>query len=226
MEIRDLLSAIQRRWRIVAFVTLLALVVGGFFTLRGPLAWESTIRLAVSTGADTRADAPPYVYYRDYYAWLASEYLADDITEVIKSDAFLSDVAAHLNEPLTGSSIRHALRAKKTHRIVDVTVQAPTADQARRIAGAIAEVIRTQGSKYLRQLATANSQIAVIDGPDTLPATTTPSQALDIGLRGALGLLAGLFLAWIVDYIDSTLRTSADVQRALGLPILGEIPER
>lgn len=226
MESRDLLSAIQRRWRIVAFVTLIALVVGGFFTLRGPLAWEATVRLAVSTGADPRADAPPYVYYRDYYAWLASEYLADDLTEVIKSDAFLKDVAAHLNEPLAGSSIRQALRTKKTHRIVDVTVQAPNPEQAQRLAGAIAEVIGTQGSKYLRQLATANSQITVIDGPDARPATTTPSQALDIGLRGALGLLGGLLLAWIVDYIDSTLRSPAEVERALGLPILGEIPGR
>ena len=73
MELRDYVTVVRRRWPIVAAVTILALLVGSFFTLRGPRAYESTIRLAVSAGADARADSTPYVYYRDYYAWLASE---------------------------------------------------------------------------------------------------------------------------------------------------------
>ena len=55
-------------------------------------------------------------------------------------------------------------------------------------------------------------------------ATTTGSLLADIGLRTLLGLMAGLFLAFVVDYLDSTLRTRHDAERALGLPVLGEIP--
>jgi len=224
VELRDYVAVGQRRWPIVATVTILAILVGAFFTLRGPRAYESTVRLAVSAGADARADAPPYVYYRDYYAWLASEYLADDLSEIIKSDAFAADVKQALNEGADAGAIRQVIRTKKTHRILEVTVQAGTPEQAERLATAIDVVIRTQGGKYLAQLASSNNQIARIDDPAVHPATTTPTQALDIALRGVVGLFAGLLLAAAANYLDSRLRSGREVERSLGLPVLGEIP--
>ena len=224
MELRDYVAVVQRRWPIVAFVTILALLVGALFTLRGPRAYESTIRLAVSAGADARADAAPYVYYRDYYAWLASEYLADDLSEIIKSDAFAADVKQALGGTVDAGSIRQVIRTKKTHRILEVTVQGATPDQAERLATAIDGVIRTQGGKYLAQLASANDQIARIDEPSVHPATTTPSVILDIGLRGMVGLFAGLLLVAAAEYLDSRIRSAREVERSLGLRVLGEIP--
>ena len=224
MELRDYLSVVQRRWPIVATVTVLALLVGAFFTLRGPRAYESTVRLAVSAGADTRTDTPPYVYYRDYYAWLASEYLADDLSEIIKSDAFAADVRQALNDTTDSGSIREVIRTKKTHRILEVTVQAGTPEQVSRLGSAIDQVIRTQGGKYLAQLTSGSSHIARIDDPSVRPATTTSTQILDIALRGMVGLFAGLLLAAAAEYLDSRLRSAQDVRRSLGLRVLGEIP--
>jgi capsular polysaccharide biosynthesis protein len=224
LELRDYVAVLKRRWPIVATVTILSLIVGAFFTLRGPRSYEATIRLAVSAGADARADAAPYSYYRDYYAWLASEYLADDLSEIIKSDAFAADVKQALNENLDGAAIRQVIRTKKTHRILEVTVQAPTPEQAERLGLAVDRVIRSEGAKYLAQLSTPNNQIARIDDPAVHPATTTPTQALDIALRGLVGFLAGLLLAFLAEYLDSRMRSARDVEQSLGLRVLGEIP--
>ena len=45
-----------------------------------------------------------------------------------------------------------------------------------------------------------------------------------IALRGVVGLFAGLLLAAAADYLDSRLRSGREVERSLGLPVLGEIP--
>jgi len=224
LELRDYFGVLRRRWPIVAAVTLLALLIGSAFTLRGPRAYESTVRLAVSAGADARADTPPYVYYRDYYAWLASEYLADDLSEIIKSDAFAADVRNALGDNTEAGAIRQVIRTKKTHRILEVTVQAGTPEQVERMATAVDQVIKTQGGKYLAQLASGSSQIARIDDPAVHPATTTPSQILDIALRGLVGFFAGVLLAAAVEYFDSRVRSAHDIRRSLGLRVLGEIP--
>lgn len=223
MDFRDYLTILRRRWAVVAFVTVVALAVGGAFTLRGPRSYEGTARMAVSVGADGQSNLPPY-YSREYYSWLASEYLADDLGEIVKSDAFLTDVRAYLDTDLRGALVRDVVRARKTHRILEVTVQAPQPEQARQMAAAISDVVREQGHKYLAQLATPGGRVVVIDAPSVRPATTTGSLVADIGLRAALGFLVGLFLAFVVDYVDSTLRTAREVERTLGLPILGEIP--
>jgi len=46
---------------------------------------------------------------------------------------------------------------------------------------------------------------------------------LDMILRYLLGPLAGVALAFLVDYLDLTLRGAADVERAQVLSVLGEV---
>lgn len=224
MELRDYFAILQRRRAVVALLGVATLIAATVFTLRGPRSYEATIRIAVSVGGPIYGESPPYGFFRDYYLWLASEYLADDLAEIVKSDAFIADVRAQLDKDLRAAFIRDVVRARKTHRILEVTVQGAEAEQARQMATAIAEVIRTQGSKYLAQLATPTGQMVVIDDPAARPATTTGSQIADVALRTTLGLLAGVLVAFLVDYVDSTLRTASEVERFLGLPILGEIP--
>jgi capsular polysaccharide biosynthesis protein len=244
MEFRQYFSIIPRRWPVIAFATAVALVVAVVFALRGPRAYEATVRLAVSLGGDaaqataappsfpgatvqgssTASEVPPYVYYRDYYAWLAAEYLADDLSEVIRSDSFLADVGSFLDEDVRRVLVRDVIRTKKTHRILEVSVQAPQPEQAERIAAGINRVIQDEGGKYLAQLATPSGKIAVLDKPVARPASATGSQVLDIGIRTLAGLVIGLFLAVVAEYLDSTLRTARDAERALALPVLGQIP--
>ncbi len=224
MELRGYGGVLQRRWQIIALTTVIVALVATGLTLRGPRSYESTVRLAVSVYANNTADAAPYNYFRDYYAWLASEYLADDLTEVIKSDAFASDVSKHLNEEVSKGSFREVVRTRKTHRILEVTVQAGNPESARRIAAAVEEVLRATGPKYLAQLRQDGAQIVSIDTPTARAATTTPSQLMDIGLRVAFGLLFGLFVAFLVDYVDTRFRTAREVEHVLGVPVLAEIP--
>lgn len=224
MELREYLAILRRRWIIIVGVTALIALAAAAFTFRGPRSYEATLRLAVSVGGSPVADNPPYGYFREYYLWLAAEYLADDLSEIVRSDAFIQDVRARLDAELQGAFVRDVVRARKTHRIIEVTVQARDAEEAQRMAVAVGEVMRSETHKYLAQLATPGGRVAIIDPPTARPAVTTGSQLADIGLRTALGLLVAIFLAFVVDYVDTRFRTSGEIERILGLPILGEIP--
>jgi capsular polysaccharide biosynthesis protein len=224
LELRGYVGVLQRRWPIIVLTTTLVALVALALTLRGPRSYESSVRLAVSVFADNSADAAPYGYFRDYYAWLASEYLADDLSEVIRSDAFATDVATYLNEEVSKATFKDVVRPRKTHRVLEVTVQAGNVDSAQRIAAAVADVLRAKGPSYLAELRQGGAQIVSIDTPIGRAATTTPSQLMDIGLRVAFGLLFGLFVAFLVDYLDTRFRTVREVESVLGVPVLAEIP--
>lgn len=236
MELRDYLSVLHRRWRIIGASFAIVLAVAVAFAFRGPRSYEATQRLLVSAGdvqsiatgarpgPSAAGDPTPYSYYREYYLWLASEYLADDLSEIIQSEAFAKDVSDYLKEDVDPTSIRDVVRVKKTHRILDVAVQAPSADRARRLAEGVAQTVRIQGPKYLAELSTPIGQVIALDQPRVRSATTTGSLAADIGLRALLGLMVGIFAAFLIEYLDSTLRSTRDIERGLGLPVLGEIP--
>ena len=64
-----------------------------------------------------------------------------------------------------------------------------------------------------------------VDPPKAqLVALSTP--LADFLLRAALGLVAGLILAYLFEYLDDTVQDEADVQYWLGLPTLAVIPGR
>ncbi len=235
MEIGRYLEIIRRRWWLAALTTLAALLVAGLLAYRGAAAYKATVRVAVSTppaeGCAGRPvlgpDGQPvrtFDYDCNYYAWLSSEYLADDLSQIIQSQSFAEDVGAILGESVDPKAISDVVRTRKTHRILTITITANTFQRAQQLGDAIVQALRSQPGKYLAQLAAQDGQIVVIDPPQTQRGDGPGAVAAGIGIAGLLGLFAGFALIFTVDFFDPTVRDSHDVERTLGLPILGEIP--
>jgi capsular polysaccharide biosynthesis protein len=233
VEIGHYLEIVRRKWWVVALTTLAALLVAVLLAYRGAAAYKSTVRLSVSvpvpedcTGraAPSLNSQPARFYDCNYYAWLTSEYLADDMSEIVKSQAFAEDVSAAMGERLDPRAISDVLRTRKTHRILTMTVTANERARAQRIGEAMVQVISTQGGKYLAPLAEQSAQVVVIDPPQTDRGDGPAAVALEIGLKTLLGLLFGLALVFALDLLDPTIRDTREAERTLGLPILGEIP--
>ncbi|MGB9867877.1 MAG: GumC family protein [Bacillota bacterium] len=51
-----------------------------------------------------------------------------------------------------------------------------------------------------------------------------PRKALNMAVAGILGLMVSVMLAFVLEYLDDTIKTADDVSRVLGLPTLGSIP--
>ncbi len=72
--------------------------------------------------------------------------------------------------------------------------------------------------------AAASPYVAVLDPPSRVE-SIVPNRWMTLFLAGMLGLTIGLGLALFLDYLDRTLRSSRDVKDALGIPVLGVIPQ-
>jgi succinoglycan biosynthesis transport protein ExoP len=51
-----------------------------------------------------------------------------------------------------------------------------------------------------------------------------PSKRLNVMIAGVLGLFAGVFLAFLIESLDTSIKTLEEVEAVLGLPVLGQIP--
>jgi len=68
------------------------------------------------------------------------------------------------------------------------------------------------------------TNITIVD-PATPPLEPSkPKKKLIIAVALMAGLILGLLLAFILDYLENTFRTPEDIENKLGLPILGVIP--
>ncbi len=69
------------------------------------------------------------------------------------------------------------------------------------------------------------SNIRIVEPAVTPLAPINPNKFRKMVLGILFGLMIGIGLAFLLEYLDKTLRTEEDIQRHLDLPVLGVIPE-
>ena len=70
MELKAYGSVVRRRWRLVALITLLTLAASTAFALRGPSAYQATMKLAISVVPDPRVG--DFFKFDSYYSVFSS----------------------------------------------------------------------------------------------------------------------------------------------------------
>jgi capsular polysaccharide biosynthesis protein len=221
MELRQYWRIVYRRLWIIVFLPLI--VVAASFAVRPQPAQGALANLRLAVGIVPEASDGRFYTYDRYYSWLTAEYLADDLSEIIKSRAFAEAVSVRLGASVTPGAIQGATNPQKLHRILTVSVSAGTEQQALDIAGAIAATLKENGSQFLPQLSAQNAAISVIDPPALVPTGPGLREKLDLPLRAILALAAALGLVFLLDYLDESVRDASDVE-GLGLAVLAEIP--
>lgn len=231
MEIRNYAGIVWRRLWLVAGLPALVLA---FSLLRAapPAQHGYVANMRFSVGVQPQVLGQAAYTYDRYYTWLTAEYLADDLTEVVKSREVAEAVKEEavrqgLATELQPGAIQGATSGGKLHRILSVSLSWGNPDELVVLANALATVLRQGQAPYFQEFHAAGMPIVMhlIDPPSITPIGPSTRSRLELPLRLGLGLLAGLGLAFLLEYVDGTVRGPREL-RAHGLDILGVIPRR
>jgi capsular polysaccharide biosynthesis protein len=227
MELREYGQILQRRWWLPLVVaTLVAL-----FSLLQLRPWQPsaavyTASMRLLIGVLPMAEADVAAYDPRYYAWLTSEYLVDDFTEVVRSELFAKNVSARLaaqsiNVP--PSTIQGSAATGKLHRIISLSMTWGDQAQLTAMAGAVADELSENATAYFRQLGTDGAGVTLIDGPSISTVGPNLRSRLEWPLRILLGLIVGIGLVFLLEYLDRSIRNRQELE-SLGFVVIGEIP--
>lgn len=148
--------------------------------------------------------------------------LVNDCTYLLKSHTVIDTVREELALPDSYSALcrRISTNNPKDTRVLEVTVQADTPELARDIVNRICSV----GADSINN-ALGFQQITVFE-LGLLPEAPCNSIGIQIyALTAAISALMVLLVFSVWYMLDDTIHTAADVQRYLGLSILGDIPD-
>ena len=219
MELRQYWRIVWRRWWLVVALVGIVLVISVVTYQQPEPVYVATMRFAIGIEGSEPVNAASGEGRSD--AWLASEYLADDLSEVLKG----GDFAARISERVGFDVPAGAIFASREHRIMTVSVTWRDRDQVQAIAEAAGAAVQDGGAGYFPQLAGVGAQAVLIDGPGIGQVGRSLTDKLDLPIRLFVALVAGVALTFLWEYLDDTVRDRAEVE-ALGVPILGEIPRR
>jgi capsular polysaccharide biosynthesis protein len=226
MELREYWHIIRSRWwlpvGLAVAVGLLTLVMQRPWQARPP-SYYATMRFNVGIQPERLSDV--YTYDR-YYTMLTSEYLVDDMGEIVRSQRFADAVSRRLADQgiaVPAAAIGASTQPGKLHRILTVNVSWSDPTQLKAIADAVAATVTEGSAEFFAQFSADEADIRLIDPPAIAQAGRSAREQLDLPLRIVLALVAGVALAFLLHYLDDSIRERADLER-LDVVVLGEVP--
>ena len=228
MEIRTYLRILKRWWWIPIGLTALTLVFS-LITLKPWQPRPPTYVMGMSFSVGVRPQQLPDEFtYDGYYTALSSEYLIDDFSEIVKGSEFAAAVSRHLADEgvqVAPGQIQGSTQTGKRHRILNVTIYDADPDRLQKIADAVAVTMTEDADEFMPRLLEDQGAVYLINKGGVAPIGPSLKQRLDLPLRLTLALLAGVGLAFFMEYLMPRVQTRKDLE-TLGVPVLAEIPRK
>jgi capsular polysaccharide biosynthesis protein len=213
MQLRDYVSVLLKRWWVIALTALAAAVAAyGVSKLIPPAFRTQAVYLAFANQADNGLNIVLRNSMNSYRELVLQPSVLDQISQSrgldISGEAWMADVS---------------IQPRPDEQKIVIEVDAARLDQSQAMANAVGE----------RMVAEVNRINATLEGTARINVTRiqearlvsiTPNTKINVLAGAILGLVVGVLLAYILEYIDDTLKSSADVERFVGLTTLGAIP--
>ena len=217
IDLREYFHIIKKRAWIIALITILAMVTSGiisFFVL-SPV-YEANTTLIVNTEQNKSTNNK---ITGDQLA--VTQKLTLTYGEIIKSRAVINQIIKKLDLDMDYEKLekRIIVSPVKDTQIMSISVRDTNPNIARDIANSIPNVF----TKEVKRITKANS-VEVIDKAITPEKPVKPNKLMSIVIAAILGFVIGIFIVIILEYMDNKIKTPQDIEKCIGLPILGVVP--
>lgn len=216
IDLREYLAIIKKKAWIIAAITAVTTFVSAFlsFFVLSPV-YEAKTTLIVNT--DQKNDD---TITGDEFS--VTQRLAVTYGEIIKSRTVLEPVIEKLGLDISYDDLSKMVTVSpvKDTQIINISVQDTNPLKAKDIANSIPEVF----TKEVKRITKANS-VEVIDKAVEPLSPIKPNKLMNVLIAFVLGIMIGLFVVFLIEYMDNKMKTPQDVEKHLDLPILGVIPK-
>jgi capsular exopolysaccharide synthesis family protein len=219
VDLRDYLRILRKNWLLVALCTLLAIAAAAASAYTAKPKYQASTQLFVAA-RDTGADIAGLAQGGQFTQQRVQSY-----ADIIESPDVVAPVAAQVG--LTPKRVAHEVSASAPLNTVLVNVH--VTDTSPQRAQAIANALSDEFATYVADLettpgsATSPVKVTVVKRAALPTAPVSPRKKLDVGLGLLVGLAVGVGGAILRETLDTSVRDPEQVQRDLGLPMLGAI---
>lgn len=213
-------EVLRKRWFLIVAIPVIAALTSGivsFFVLK-PVYEAATTLIVGKKASDSNQPAGQLL---DYNVLLANQQLAKTYGTIAKSRTVEENVIKSLGLALTFDKLDQnvTVDAVKNTEVLEIKV----ADTSPELAAKIANSMAREFSNAIIDIKKVDS-VSVVDKAVAPDKPVKPKKTLNVLIAFVVGLMASIGLAFLLEYLDNTFKSSSDVEKILGLPVLGVIP--
>jgi capsular polysaccharide biosynthesis protein len=215
INIEDYLLILKKRIWIIISVTLLVTILSAIATLT---ILENIYQVNTTLYVGTKVSAQTGdIAYQDL---LMGGQLVKDYIEFAKSRLISDIIVSELNLKNRAETGLISITQRSDTRIIEITVQSSDPARAVIVANKFAEVFKRKAIELIDAV-----NIQVIDTAVMPSAPIKPNKKLNVAISFVLGFMLSIGIIFFIEYLDNTIKTPEDIQKHLGLIVIGTIPD-
>lgn len=216
LDLRQVLKILRKWNKLIILITLLTVLAAGFIStfIMKPVYQAKTLLMV--TKASEKLEFSQLLSQSPSPVLTMNTYLGQ-----MKSEALMKRVIVRLNlTNQTINSLSGMINASivKDSNLIELKVNHTDPVMARKIADALSYEYLELMKQFMF------SSVVVISPANTPTSPIKPNIKLNIAMAFMVGLLLSIFMALLMEYLDTTVKTLEDIDQALRVPVLGLIP--
>ncbi|ALC89187.1 hypothetical protein AM500_04825 [Bacillus sp. FJAT-18017] len=217
ISLKELLATLRKRLSLIVITTLAAVLIAGIasYFFMTPI-YQASSQILVN---QEKKDAAAY-NAGDIQTNLQ---LINTYKGIIVGHAILDLVIDEMNLDMSYETLKSkiSVSTEQDSQLMNIVVQDEDPKRAADIANKTAVVFQKEipGIMSVDNVSIL-AKATVQDGQ----APVKPQPLLNIAIALVVGLMAGVGIAFLLEYFDNTIKTEQDVEKLLELPVLGSIP--
>ncbi|MBQ4867327.1 capsular biosynthesis protein [Priestia megaterium] len=216
ISLRELFAVLRKRLWLIVLITIIAATVSAvisFFVLT-PV-YESKTQILVN-----QAKNDQQLYSNQTVQ--TNVQLINTYNDIITSPAILDKVVKELKLDKSAGDLSSQIQVTSAQdsQVAQIVVKDTSAKRATEIANTTASVFQKEVPKLMN---VDNVKVLSKATIGENPSPVKPQPLLNVVIAIVVGLMVGVGLSFLLEYLDNTLKTEQDIENILEMPLMGVI---
>ena len=215
IRLDELFEALKKRWLMIVSITLIATIISAavsFFIIKPK--YEASTKVFI--GKD---ESENQIYSQSDV--LMYQQLMKTYSETIKSRDLISRALKGTSLKLEAGAVLNNLTVATVTdtQILQIKYTSTSPKESKAVIEAISDKFIETSKKLV-----PNGNIQIIEAVELPENPISPNKKMNIAIAFLLGLIVGVGLALLLEFLDNTFKNKDQLERELDIPVIGSIP--
>lgn len=215
IKLAEVIKVFKKNLVFIAFITLGSLIISAiitFFIMTPKYEASTQILVNQSQNEGDELSSTDLQSSRDlintYNVILTSPAILEPVIENTSFDGTIEDLRSNIN-----------VTAEEESQVATITVESEEPTNAGELANTLAQTFEQEISNIMDV-----DNVSILSEAQSSEMPVSPKPLINLMLALIFGFLIGTSIAFLLEYLDKSLKTEQDVEKELGIPILGVVP--